>query len=134
MNLTKKDMNLTYYVMSTRHLIAKVRKHLDFNSIRRSAIKNHILSCVIWSDVQHGLKSFAVTKKMSIRVSYQNTRSFIDQKRYTKLNRQFYAKRASFTSRVLNWSYVDVRKKIREILLNFLNRSNCVSTPFKLSF
>ena len=45
------DMNLTYYGMSTRHLITRVREHLDFNSIQRSAIMDHILSCGICSDV-----------------------------------------------------------------------------------
>ena len=50
------DMNLTYYGMSTLHLITKVRKHLDFNSIQRSATKDYIFSCDICSDVQYGLK------------------------------------------------------------------------------
>ena len=72
------DMNLTYYGMFTRHLITRVREHLDFNSIQRSAIKDHILSCDICSDGQHGLKSFNCNQKMSIKVSYQNTRSFIN--------------------------------------------------------
>ena len=36
-------MNLTYYGMSTRHLITRVKEHLDFNSIQRSAIKDYIL-------------------------------------------------------------------------------------------
>ena len=49
-----RDMNLTYYGMATRHLITRARKHLYFNSIQRSAIKDHILSCDICSDVQHG--------------------------------------------------------------------------------
>ena len=75
-------MNFTYYSMSTRHLITRVREHLDFNSIQRSAIKDYILSCDIYSDVQYGLKSFTVIKKMSIRVSYQNTQSFINLERY----------------------------------------------------
>ena len=57
------DMNLTYYGMSTRHLIARVRKHLDCNSIQRSAIKDHINSYGNCSDAQHGLKLFTVIKK-----------------------------------------------------------------------
>ena len=57
------DMNRTYYGMSTRHLITRVREHLDFNSIQRSGIKDHILSCDVCSDVQHGIKSFTVIKK-----------------------------------------------------------------------
>ena len=39
------DMNLTYYGMSTRHLITRVREHLDFN--RKQF---HILSCDVCSD------------------------------------------------------------------------------------
>ena len=45
------DIKFRYYSMSTRHLITKVREHLDFNSIQRFAIKDHILSCDIRSDV-----------------------------------------------------------------------------------
>ena len=54
---------LTWYNVSTRHLNARVREYLDFNSARRSAMKDHILSCDICSDDQHGLKSFTVIKK-----------------------------------------------------------------------
>ena len=56
-------MNLTYYGMSIRHLITRVKKYSEFNSIQKLAIKDHILSCGICSDVQHGLKLFAVIKK-----------------------------------------------------------------------
>ena len=54
------NINLIYYGLSTRLLITRVREHLDFNSIQRSPIKDHILSCDICLDVQHGLKSFTV--------------------------------------------------------------------------
>ena len=37
------DINLTYYGMSTRHLITRVREHLDFNSIQRSAIAHMLV-------------------------------------------------------------------------------------------
>ena len=50
-------MSLTYYDKSTRHLITRICEYLDFNSIQRSAIKAHILSCDIFSDVQQDLKS-----------------------------------------------------------------------------
>ena len=78
------DINLTYYDMSTRHLITRTKKHLDFDSKQRSAIKDHILFCDICSDVQHWVKVVYCKQKMSIRVSYQNTRSFINQERYTQ--------------------------------------------------
>ena len=71
------DMNLTYYGMSTRHLITRVREHLDFNSIQRSAIKDHILSCDVFGCLTW-YKVVYCYQKMSIKVSYQNTRSFIN--------------------------------------------------------
>ena len=39
------DTNMTYIGMSFRHLIIKVREHLNFKSLQDSAIKDHILSC-----------------------------------------------------------------------------------------
>ena len=39
------DTNKTYISMSSRHLITRVREHLNFKSLQDSAIKDHILSC-----------------------------------------------------------------------------------------
>ena len=39
------DTNKTYIGMSSRHLITRVREHLNFKSLQDSAIKDHILSC-----------------------------------------------------------------------------------------
>ena len=55
------DINITYYGMSTRHLITRVREYLDFNSIQRSVNKDHILSCDICLDVSIGLKQWFPT-------------------------------------------------------------------------
>ena len=96
-------MNLAYYSMSTLHLITRVREHLDFNSIQRSAINDHILSCDICSVVQHGLKSFTVIKKCQSKFHTKIHKALSIKKDPPKLNRQLYAKRSvSFTSSVLN--------------------------------
>ena len=94
------DMNLTYYGMSTRHLITRVREHLDFNSIQRSAIKDHILSCDVCSDVQHGIKSFTVIKKCQSKFHTKIHEALLIKKDTPKLNRQLYAKGASFLLQV----------------------------------
>ena len=94
------DTNLTYYGMSTRHLITRVREHLDFNSIQRSAIKDHILSCDVCSDVQHGIKSFTVIKKCQSRFHTKIHEALLIKKDTPKLNRQLYAKGASFLLQV----------------------------------
>ena len=88
-------MNLTYYSMSTQHLITKVREHLEFNSIQGSAIKNHILSCDICSDVQHGLKSFTVIKKCQSKFHTKIHEASLYKKDTPKFNNQLYAKEAS---------------------------------------
>ena len=87
---------MVYYGMSTRHLITRVREHLDFNSIQRSAIKDHILSCDICSDVQHGLKSFTVIKKSQSKFHTKIHEALVIKKDTPKLNRQLYAKGAFF--------------------------------------
>ena len=38
------DTNLTYIGMSSRHLITRVKEHLNLADSRKSAIKDHILS------------------------------------------------------------------------------------------
>ena len=93
-------MNLTYYGMSTRHLITRVREHLDFNSIQRSAIKDHILSCDVCSDVQYGIKSFNVIKKCQSKFHTKIHEALLIKKDTPKLNRQLYAKGASFLLQV----------------------------------
>ena len=77
-------------------LITRVREHLDFNSVQRSAIKDHILSCGICSDVQHGLKLFTVNKKCQSEFHTKTHEALLIKKDTPKLNCQLYAKRASF--------------------------------------
>ena len=48
--------------MSTRRLITRVKEHLDFNSIRMTAIKNQIFSCDISTVILHSLKLLTVIK------------------------------------------------------------------------
>ena len=90
------DMNLTFYEMSTRHSITRVREHLEFNSIQRSAIKDHILSCGICGDVQRGLKSYIATKICQSKFHTKRHEALLIKKDKLKLNRQLYAKGASF--------------------------------------
>ena len=104
-------MNLTYYGMSTRHLITRVREHLDFSSIQRSAIKNHILSCGICSDVQHGLKSFTVIKNCQSEFHTKIHEVLLIKKDiHPNLIVNFNQRSVISTSSVLNWSYVAVCK------------------------
>ena len=90
-------MNLiTYYGMSPRQLFTTVREHLDFNSIKKSAIMDHIISCNICSDVQHSLKSFIVIKKCQSEFHIKLWEALLLKKDTSKLNRQLFAKIAYF--------------------------------------
>ena len=58
------DSNLTYIGKSTRHLSTRVGEHLNVASQHEnSAIKQHILSCTVCSNVRHDLNSFEVLKQ-----------------------------------------------------------------------
>ena len=54
------NANLTYIGMSTRHMSTRAREHLDFNSQVSSAIKNHIMSCNVYSPIKLNLNSFKI--------------------------------------------------------------------------
>ena len=73
---------------------------LDFNSIQRSAIKDHILSCGICSIVQHGLELFTVIKKCQSEFHTKIYEALLIKEDIPKLNGQLYAKEASFLLQV----------------------------------
>ena len=99
-------------VMSTQPLITRVREHLDFNSIQRLTIKgSHFFLVVFIRMFNMGLKSFTLIKKCQSEFHTKLHKALLIKKDTPKLNRQLYAKGASFlVLSVLNWSNVSVRK------------------------
>ena len=79
---------------STRHLITRAREYLNFNSIRRSAIKDHIFSCAVCSDVQCSSKSFTVIKKYQSEFHTKMHEALLIKKHPPKLNRQLFVQRS----------------------------------------
>ena len=57
------ELDIQYIRMSSRHLIFKVKEHLNLADSRKSAIKNHILSCPTCSNLQYNIDSFAILRK-----------------------------------------------------------------------
>ena len=57
------DMNLTYIGMSSRHLITRVKEHLNLADSRKSAIKDYIASCRICSNLQYNITYFTILRK-----------------------------------------------------------------------
>ena len=54
------DTNLTYIGISSRHLITRVKEHLNIAVSRKSAIKDHILSWPICPNLQYNINSFTI--------------------------------------------------------------------------
>ena len=57
------DTNLRYIGVSFRYLITRVKEHLNLADLRKSAIKDHILSCPTCSNLQYNINSFTILKK-----------------------------------------------------------------------
>ena len=57
------DTNKIYIGMSSRHLITRVREHLNFGGSQESAIKDHIISCNTCSNIKFDLNNFSVLRK-----------------------------------------------------------------------
>ena len=57
------DTDLTYIGMSSRHLITRVKEHLNLADSRKNAIKDHILSCPICYNLQYNINSFTILKR-----------------------------------------------------------------------
>ena len=82
--------------MFTRYLIARITKTFGFNTMQRLANKDHILSCDICSNIQHYLKSFTIIRKCQLEFYTKIHKALLIKKLAPKLNRQVYAKGASF--------------------------------------
>ena len=64
------DTNKTYIGMSSRHLITRVREHLNFKSLQDSAIKDHILLCEKCSNNRFNKNNFIILKKFFVGTKF----------------------------------------------------------------
>ena len=90
------DTNNTYIGMSSRHLSTRVREHLNFNSLTKSSIKDHIMSCQICSNYRHNLNSFTILRKCRSEFHTKIHEALLIKKHKPTLNRQLYAAGSSF--------------------------------------
>ena len=77
--------------MSSRHLIIRVREHLNFKSIQKSAVKNDIISCDSCSSVKFGLNNFSILPKCKSEFHTRMHEALLIRKSNPNLNRQLYA-------------------------------------------
>ena len=90
------DTNLTYICMSFRHLITRVKEHLNLADSTKSAIKDHILSCPICSNLQYNINSFTIMKKCNSDYEAKIHEALLIKRHSPSLNKQCYASGASF--------------------------------------
>ena len=89
------DTNKTYIGMSSRHLITRVREHLNFKSLHNSAIKDHILSCGKCSNNRFNENNFIIIRKCESEFCSKIHEALLI-KLSPKLNRQMFANGASY--------------------------------------
>ena len=82
--------------MSFRHLITRVREHLNIRSLQDSAIKDHILSCGKCSNNRFNENNFAIICKCKSEFCYKIHEVVFIKKLSPKLNRQMFANGASY--------------------------------------
>ena len=90
------DKNLTYIGISSRHLITRVKEHLNLADSRRSAIKDHILSCPTCSNLQYNIGSFTILRKCYSDYEAKIHEALLIKCHSPSLNKQCYASGASF--------------------------------------
>ena len=90
------DSNLTYIGMSTCQLNTRVGEHLGFQLKTESSIKEHIISCDIFSSTRFNVNSFKIIKKCNFNFETKIHKALLIKKHNPKLNRQLFANGSSF--------------------------------------
>ena len=85
------NTNVTYIGMSSRHLITRVREHLNYKSIQESAVKNHILLCDSCFNIIFGLNNFLIWCKCKLEFHTVIHKAPLIRKSSLNLNCQLYA-------------------------------------------
>ena len=82
--------------MSSRHLITRVREHLNFKSLQDSAIKGYILSCGKCSNNRFNENNFIIMCKSKSEFCSKIHEALLIKKLSSKLNRQMFTNGASY--------------------------------------
>ena len=83
--------------ISSRHLGTRAREHLNLADINtKSAIKDHLNDCDKCSSTKHSVESFKIFKKCVTEYDTKIQEALLIKKLNPKLNKQLYAKGASF--------------------------------------
>ena len=93
-----------------RHLGTRAREHLNLADINtKSAIKDHFYDCDKCSSIRYSVKSFKALKKCVTKYDNKTQKACLIKKLNPKLNKQLYAKGASFLFGISSDFLVPVR-------------------------
>ena len=82
--------------MSSRHLITRVKEHLNLADLRKSEIKDHILSFPTCSNLQYNINLFTILEKCNSDYEAKIHEALLIKRHTPSLNKQCYASGASF--------------------------------------
>jgi len=82
--------------MSTRHLITRVKEHLNLRANTKTAINDHILDCNKCCNFKYDLSSFKVLKTCRNVYETKIHEALLIKKHSTPLNKQLYANVSSY--------------------------------------
>lgn len=91
------DTSTSYIGMTSRHLITRVREHLDLGDLNpKSAIKDHIYNCKSCSITKHSINSFRILRQCNNDYDAKIHEALLIKRLKPKLNIQLYANGSSF--------------------------------------
>ena len=91
------DENVSYIGMTSRHLITRVKEHLNLGDLHtKSAIKDHIYQCKICSNSNYSINSFRILRQCNNDYDTKIHEALIIKRKKPELNKQLFANGASF--------------------------------------
>ena len=82
------------------HLVTRVKEHLNLGDLHtHSAIKNHLYSCTICSNIKHSIKSLRILRQCANDYDTKINKSLLIKRFKPELNKQLFS---NGTSLLLN--------------------------------
>ena len=85
-----------FFYSALLHLAARACEHLVLAGPQKSAIKEHIRACAICREEKYNVNSFQILKSCHTEYETKIQEALLIKKLNPKLNKQLYAKGASF--------------------------------------
>ena len=89
--------HISYIGMTSRHLVTRVKEHLNLGDLHtHSAIKDHLYSCNICSNIKHSIKSFRILRQCANNYDTKINETLLIKRYKPELNRQLFNNGTSF--------------------------------------